>query len=167
MSPLEAAWKAGGYCPPRAADWLLFAWRDLDVAQSEELLNSYLERLSVPGTTRGARRTAVERWSRHHDLSDPIRHFSAVESLRVPYGPTSARLLVLARDGFRCAYCGSAYGRTVDHVVPLAKGGARGSVMNLVASCHKCNSRKADKTPEEVGMRLLWEPSIVNIPRVF
>lgn len=31
---------------------------------------------------------------------------------------------------------------------------------NLVAACGSCNNRKADRTPQEAGMRLLWDPSL-------
>ena len=31
--------------------------------------------------------------------------------------------------------------------------------LNIVLSCRPCNARKADKTPEEAGMRLLVKPS--------
>lgn len=48
------------------------------------------------------------------------------------------RLEVLARDGCRCHWCGE-YADTVDHVVPLAVGGARLDPRNLVAACGRCN----------------------------
>jgi len=61
-----------------------------------------------------------------------------------------------------CAYCGRAAGAkelTMDHVVPLARGGrsARG---NVVASCKECNNRKKLLTPaEQLLMRPLHEES--------
>src|SRR4051794_14684429 len=41
-----------------------------------------------------------------------------------------------------CAYCGGPSG-TVDHIVPVAGGGANGWE-NLTAACQPCNSRKSD-----------------------
>jgi 5-methylcytosine-specific restriction protein A len=38
--------------------------------------------------------------------------------------------------------------RRIDHIVPLAKGGAD-DVSNLCLSCHACNASKGDKLPEE------------------
>lgn len=38
---------------------------------------------------------------------------------------------------------------TIDHVVPLSKGGAEYDETNLVIACHSCNGKKADKTLEE------------------
>ena len=34
---------------------------------------------------------------------------------------------------------------TVDHVIPLAKGGRKYDERNLVVSCRRCNEKKADK----------------------
>ncbi len=42
-----------------------------------------------------------------------------------------------------CFYCGSQERITVDHVVPIARGGAD-SIGNLVPACKSCNSRKRD-----------------------
>lgn len=43
----------------------------------------------------------------------------------------------------RCVYCG-APSEHIDHVIPIAKGGAH-KVGNLVAACRSCNQRKSDK----------------------
>jgi hypothetical protein len=51
------------------------------------------------------------------------------------------RPLVLERDGYRCHWCGQR-ANTVDHVKPLAHGGAAFNPANLVACCHRCNSRR-------------------------
>jgi 5-methylcytosine-specific restriction endonuclease McrA len=50
-----------------------------------------------------------------------------------------------------CAYCGRSVGQrelTMDHVVPVARGGrsARG---NVVPSCKECNNKKKLLTPAE------------------
>ena len=60
------------------------------------------------------------------------------------------------RDARTCAYCGR-HGDTVDHVVPRSRGGSN-AWDNLVCACRPCNNRKADRTPVEAGMRLLWAP---------
>ena len=64
---------------------------------------------------------------------------------------------VLRRDAYRCGYCDSRFAGTVDHVLPRSRGGPN-TWSNLVACCAPCNSYKGDRTPEEAGMRLLWEP---------
>lgn len=67
-----------------------------------------------------------------------------------------SRIGVLKRDGHRCAYCG-AHATTVDHLLPASRGG-RWTWLNTVAACRGCNGRKANRTPEEAGMRLLLVP---------
>jgi len=50
-----------------------------------------------------------------------------------------------------CAYCGGRFAArdlTMDHVVPVARGG-RSSKGNVVASCKACNTRKKLLTPAE------------------
>src|SRR5450759_4952715 len=59
------------------------------------------------------------------------------------------RFGVLQRDGFRCRYCGrpgSAPGVVlhVDHVVPLAAGGAS-TEDNLLTACDECNLGKSTR----------------------
>lgn len=74
---------------------------------------------------------------------------------------------VLRRDHFTCQYCGVQPGLqdlSIDHVKPRAQGGAT-TWENCVSACLNCNHRKADRTPEQVGMRLRrlpvrpqWQP---------
>lgn len=76
-----------------------------------------------------------------------------------------SRKLIMQRDGFTCAYCGSK-ANTVDHIKPESRCKKDNDTHNgwtwgnLVAACQPCNQKKADKTPEEAGMRLLWSPKV-------
>jgi 5-methylcytosine-specific restriction enzyme A len=54
-------------------------------------------------------------------------------------------------QGGICAYCGGKFAArelTMDHVVPIARGG-RSVKGNVVAACRKCNSDKKLLTPAE------------------
>lgn len=55
-------------------------------------------------------------------------------------------------QGGRCAYCHEPLpaGFHVDHIIPLARGGAH-SWENLVLACPTCNLRKGSRYPEELG----------------
>jgi len=58
------------------------------------------------------------------------------------------RQKILVRDGMVCNYCQKIMSKaeaTVDHIVPLSRGGARLDPNNLVACCLSCNSRKKDR----------------------
>lgn len=46
---------------------------------------------------------------------------------------------------------------TMDHVVPKSHGGKK-SWENLVTACWRCNSKKADRTPQKAGMHLRSVP---------
>ncbi|GAB2692229.1 HNH endonuclease [Thalassiella azotivora] len=84
--------------------------------------------------------------------------------VRMPYGrvATVSRRGVLRRDAHRCAYCGRS-ATTVDHVLPRSRGG-RDTWENLVACCVRCNNTKGNRTPEEMGWRLLVTPKAPTGP---
>lgn len=71
-----------------------------------------------------------------------------------------SRSSVVKRDKAHCQYCNKklSYSQiTIDHVLPKARGG-QNSFTNCVVACQSCNNRKADRTPEEAGMRLMNKP---------
>jgi 5-methylcytosine-specific restriction endonuclease McrA len=71
-----------------------------------------------------------------------------------------SRKAVVKRDKSFCQYCGqklSAAAITIDHVIPRAQKGAT-SFTNCVVSCHTCNNKKANRTPEQAGLILLKRP---------
>lgn len=81
---------------------------------------------------------------------DAIRH-------RVRRFRQKARSPIFERDNWTCRYCGrklSLEECTIDHVIPLVKGGTE-EPDNLVTACHRCNMIKNSRTPEEAGMTLL------------
>lgn len=79
--------------------------------------------------------------------------------VRVPHNRTVAvnRRTVFARDGHRCQYCGLP-AESIDHVVPRSRGGLH-SWDNVVAACRRCNTRKEDRLPHEVGLVLRCAPA--------
>ncbi len=71
-----------------------------------------------------------------------------------------SRANVYLRDEHRCQYCSVKFTErelTLDHVLPVVRGG-RKTWENIVAACMRCNQRKSDRRPEEVGMKLLRLP---------
>lgn len=51
---------------------------------------------------------------------------------------------ILREHDHRCRYCGRKIKLTVDHVIPLSKGGDH-SKKNVVPACQSCNSKKRDR----------------------
>ncbi len=73
----------------------------------------------------------------------------------------SNRRNLLLRDDHACQYCGyvgPASELTIDHVVPVSRGGAPNTWENQVVACKKCNWRKANRVPSEVGLHLRRAP---------
>jgi 5-methylcytosine-specific restriction endonuclease McrA len=84
--------------------------------------------------------------------------------VRVPYRgrPPLTRAALMHRDRYRCAYCGGR-AETIDHVVPRSRGGQH-TWQNCVASCARCNHRKADRLLSELGWRLRVVPTAPRGP---
>jgi 5-methylcytosine-specific restriction endonuclease McrA len=89
-----------------------------------------LRRCREPGCTR---RQAASRCELHR--SRQARGYDAAWE--------RIRLEILVRDGYRCRIGGpgcTIRATTVDHIVPLALGGARLDPANLRAACGHCNT---------------------------
>lgn len=54
------------------------------------------------------------------------------------------REAIFKSDSYRCVYCGAKSNLVLDHIVPLAKGGAH-IEENLVTACRYCNASKGAK----------------------
>jgi 5-methylcytosine-specific restriction endonuclease McrA len=107
-----------------------------------------------------------------------LRRYAQVRG-RVRFSARNVR----ARDNYTCAYCGvcprGPDGRadkaelTLDHVIPRAQA-KHGAVYlpwtkrwtnvtcweNAVTACRACNTRKADRTPQQAHMSLLFHPRV-------
>jgi len=77
----------------------------------------------------------------------PIPHSAVVLS----------RKNIYLRDNHTCQYCGKNGPLTIDHVMPKSRGG-EDTWSNVVVSCVRCNNKKGDRTPEEIGMKLKTMP---------
>jgi 5-methylcytosine-specific restriction endonuclease McrA len=67
--------------------------------------------------------------------------------------PPVNRKELFSRDNQTCQYCGAKRSLTIDHVLPRSRGGQH-IWENVVTACEPCNTRKGDRTPDEVGMVL-------------
>ncbi|MFM2294512.1 MAG: hypothetical protein RLZZ350_925 [Verrucomicrobiota bacterium] len=112
-----------------------------------------------------------------HDLSQKSPHPESVNTIafkiRVPrvillmvydHMPKKevkfTRHNIFERDKNTCQYCGKIFERSdlnLDHVVPRDRGGPT-TWENIVCSCIPCNTRKANRTPQEAGLHLVKKP---------
>jgi 5-methylcytosine-specific restriction endonuclease McrA len=156
---LNRLWQAVNVCSAQRAFGLLFAghaqvvysdannqysthtfesWRDLSQREPEaEMVPTISFKIRVP-------RVIV------------LMFFDRVPRKEVKF----TRHNIFQRDHNTCQYCGKVFERrdlNLDHVVPRDKGGAT-TWENIVCSCIPCNTRKANRSPQEVGMRLIRKP---------
>lgn len=88
-----------------------------------------------------------ERTQRYLDEHPRYRHNDTSDYLPRKKMHTKRRL----EPGTKCAYCGkllSTYTVTIDHVVPLSRGGTN-DPENLRWCCKKCNTAKGSKLYDE------------------
>jgi 5-methylcytosine-specific restriction endonuclease McrA len=74
---------------------------------------------------------------------------------------TFSRRNLFKRDHSTCQYCGCQPGTeelTIDHVVPRSQGGQT-TWENCVLACVACNAHKANRTPDQAGMKLRRAPT--------
>ena len=94
---------------------------------------------------------AVVRTQRYFKHGKPLVNFS--------------RKNIFLRDDYTCQYCGTQLESgqlTYDHVIPRSawksNSGSPTCWTNIVTACVRCNSRKANRTPQQAGMTLLKLP---------
>ena len=67
---------------------------------------------------------------------------------------------LISRDKRTCQYCGfklCSNEITIDHIVPLSKGG-QNSFTNCVVACRPCNDYKSDLDLDKCGLKLIKPP---------
>lgn len=137
LAPLEA-------CKKRALDW---TFQQL-VHKAEETYREQIRTLaSVPVENRGRE---AEKKRLRKELT---------RILRTEYSVIKARLalqLMATGKPFECAMCGGYQNMSIDHIVPLSKGGTN-DMDNLQWLCRSCNSRKGDRVVHIIPERRVQE----------
>lgn len=124
------------YCDIKRAMTLVYLKKAEIIKESGQFLSSVSSKFPIPQVIRL--------------LSKLLRHLTP----HVSY----SRKNVQIRDQFRCQYCGSGDELTLDHVLPVSRGG-QSTWENIVTACYPCNSYKGSRTPEEAGMTLAKPPT--------
>lgn len=98
-----------------------------------------------------------------------LRHYDKVPTKEVKFN----RQNIFIRDSHTCQYCGNHFHErdlNLDHIIPRDRGG-RTTWENIVTSCIKCNTRKANRLPHQAGMHLKrkpdrprWKPLVNSVP---
>lgn len=94
--------------------------------------------------------------SRKHPIPAVLRAQAILKPSQTSSVPLN-RANVIFRDEGKCVYCGSSTRLTMDHVVPLCKGG-RKTWENVVTACYRCNNKKGSRTLKQLGWKLKTVP---------
>ena len=147
-----------GFEPLRVVDWrrafcLIFQGKVEILEEHSTVVRSVSHQFRLPAVIRLRRWVNLKR-------RPPIIRFS--------------RSNIYLRDDFMCQYCARRFPErelTLDHVVPVVRGGKK-NWENIVTACTPCNQKKGDSTPEEAGQRLLrpakapkWLPGRLGLNR--
>ena len=94
-----------------------------------------------------------------------IRLIKVIRTIYRSHVPFSKRN-VMVRDRYKCVYCGSNEILTIDHVIPVSRGG-KSNFENCVTACKPCNNKKDRRTPSEAKMFLRKQPYAPTISEFF
>ena len=138
-----------GYAPVKVVTWqraiqLLFLGKVEVIEEYDGFIRSTLLVMKIPAVVR-----LLKGFRRH---KKPVKF---------------SRVNIYGRDDYRCQYCNEKcemHELTYDHVLPRAQGG-KTEWTNIVSACADCNSKKANRTPEQAKMKLRKKPvQPVNVP---
>lgn len=139
-------------------------YRDATKQRVKRWQNIYRERVNEQARRRYD--PQKERYRKAKMLADPVKRHRHVllrrrqwhkrRILKQAAGDFTPQewLEMCARHNHRCAACGEKKPLTVDHVVPLSKGGTN-TIDNLQPLCLPCNLRKATKSTDYRKLRQL------------
>lgn len=118
-----------------------------------QLVGIFLMTYRTGGPWPAARIVRWTGWDRDmvEEAMRELRHSSYAEYVQTE--PRRRRMskkisrAVFARDGHTCLACGTSDRLTVDHILPVSKGGAD-DLDNLQTLCHSCNARKGARVED-------------------
>ena len=135
------------------------------------LLNQSYEPISIISWRRGVKLLVLEKAEIVKEYDEVLR--SSLASVKMPSVMRLVRAFrrprkrvrfnrtnILARDRWRCCYCGKISQPdelTFDHVLPKSRGG-KTCWDNIVSCCIPCNSRKGNREPHEANLILKRRP---------
>lgn len=82
----------------------------------------------------------------HNTCYNRLHVTTPLERMRRRWEQMRARVApgIFMRDGHKCVRCGSTDRLTVDHIIPIVRGGTNDEA-NLQTLCGPCNSGKRDR----------------------
>lgn len=151
------AWRAAN---PEKAKSSYTEWRAKNVAQENARFRAWYQQ-----NVDRQRRRSIE-WCRKNPGYSKRRYANnpeakkARELKRRSMGSVDVLLRAAVNDaaGGICSYCLRRAALTMDHVLPISRGGSHGPE-NLVMACAACNSAKGTRTPLEFAFDIWRRPA--------
>lgn len=109
----------------------------------------HLEKRREAARTGGKKYRATEHGKMMHRIKEQNRRGHSIGKIDL-----AAWKRKLKRLGGKCQHCGTTTNITIDHILPVSKGGTN-HIGNLQPLCGSCNTRKLDKIIPGVQMSLL------------
>lgn len=156
---LNRLWQAVNVCSVRRALTLLFEGNAQVVCGDDEgefKTFSFSQWRDIPGQFREDDTVATVSFRIRVPRVILLMVFDRLPKKEVKF----TRHNIFERDKNTCQFCGRVFDRkdlNLDHVMPRDRGGPT-SWENIVCSCIPCNTRKANRTPAEAGIRLIRKP---------
>lgn len=122
--------------------------------------SGFLEIYEVSGQILGQ----IKNWAKHQNphhkeigstLPGPPGHVDTVCADYIPLSNT-IRQRIYARDGRKCRQCGAEHGLSIDHILPVSRGG-NSIDDNLQVLCLACNCRKGNRISSNTDGRAVHE----------
>lgn len=107
----------------------------------EDYRGAHVDRSAYRKSTQEKRTAYTREWRKANPASVRQSKFKRrAHELRGSFSSQDWHRL-LSRYGHKCAYCSNDGEMTVDHVVPLSRGGTN-TIGNILPACRSCNGRK-------------------------
>lgn len=90
---------------------------------------------------------AAELYHQHQETLRAKRRLSKNRRTEFQKVRNDLALALIERDGYICQECDSQSELTIDHIMPISKGGSD-DLSNLRFLCRRCNSSKSDKVTQ-------------------
>jgi len=101
--------------------------------------------------------------------ADKVLHCADGSIIKMPLIMRLIKIVnVMVRDKYKCVYCDGNNKLTIDHIIPVSRGG-KSTFENCATACKSCNNKKGSRTPSEAKMYMskqAYSPTISEFLRL-
>lgn len=119
----------------------------ISMKQYEDSVNTIVELVNLGGLSSSDAETFKKIMKIYYDNNQKIKELNKHDKRKVAQrfiGKRKIREFIFNRDGNICLNCGTDKDLSIDHILPIKKGGDN-IISNLQTLCKRCNSKKSTK----------------------